>query len=40
MESLLDELAYKIGMDPVEFRKKNMKGDIEGRLRQFLWIAH
>ena len=24
MESLLDELAYKIGMDPIEFRKKNM----------------
>jgi xanthine dehydrogenase YagR molybdenum-binding subunit len=24
MESLLDELADKIGMDPVEFRKKNM----------------
>ena len=24
METLLDELAYKIGMDPVEFRKKNM----------------
>ena len=25
MESLIDELAYKIGMDPVEFRKKNLK---------------
>ena len=24
MESLIDELAYKVGMDPVEFRKKNM----------------
>jgi xanthine dehydrogenase YagR molybdenum-binding subunit len=24
MESLVDELAYKIGMDPVEFRKKNL----------------
>ncbi len=24
MESLMDELAYKIGMDPVEFRKKNL----------------
>lgn len=24
IESLLDELAYKIGMDPVAFRKKNM----------------
>ncbi len=23
MESLMDELAYKLGMDPVEFRKKN-----------------
>src|SRR5438128_463581 len=25
MESLMDELAEKIGMDPVEFRKKNLK---------------
>jgi xanthine dehydrogenase YagR molybdenum-binding subunit len=24
MESLMDELAYKIGLDPVEFRKKNV----------------
>jgi xanthine dehydrogenase YagR molybdenum-binding subunit len=24
MESLMDELAYKVGMDPVEFRKKNI----------------
>ena len=23
MESLMDELAYKLGLDPVEFRKKN-----------------
>jgi xanthine dehydrogenase YagR molybdenum-binding subunit len=25
IESLMDELAYKIGMDPLEFRKKNLK---------------
>ncbi len=24
MESLMDELAYKLGMDPVEFRKRNL----------------
>src|SRR5215210_6047188 len=24
IESLMDELAYKLGMDPVEFRKKNL----------------
>src|SRR5260370_30312511 len=27
MESLLDERAYKIGMDPVEFRKKNVRDE-------------
>ena len=27
IESLLDELAYKIGMDPAEFRKKNVRDD-------------
>jgi xanthine dehydrogenase YagR molybdenum-binding subunit len=26
IESLMDELAYKIGMDPLEFRKKNTPG--------------
>src|SRR5205085_2929734 len=31
MESLLDELAYKIGMDPVVFRKKNMRDEIYHR---------
>ncbi len=25
IESMMDELAYKIGVDPVEFRKKNLK---------------
>ncbi|HJP90371.1 MAG TPA: xanthine dehydrogenase family protein molybdopterin-binding subunit [Pyrinomonadaceae bacterium] len=27
MESLMDELAYKIKMDPVEFRKKNLRDE-------------
>ncbi len=31
MESLLDELAYKIGMDPVVFRKKNMRDEVYHR---------
>src|SRR6266446_5339216 len=28
MESLMDELAYTIGMDPVEFRKKNLRDEV------------
>jgi xanthine dehydrogenase YagR molybdenum-binding subunit len=31
MESLMDELAYKIGMDPVEFRKKNVADEFHRR---------
>jgi len=31
MESLMDELAYKIGMDPLEFRKKNATNDAHRR---------
>jgi xanthine dehydrogenase YagR molybdenum-binding subunit len=31
MESLLDELAYKIGMDPIAFRKKNMRDEVYHR---------
>jgi xanthine dehydrogenase YagR molybdenum-binding subunit len=31
MESLVDELAYKVGMDPVEFRKKNLTDKVYHR---------
>jgi xanthine dehydrogenase YagR molybdenum-binding subunit len=31
MESLMDELAYKLGIDPVEFRKKNLKDTVYHR---------
>ena len=31
MESLMDELAYKLGLDPVEFRKKNLKDAVYHR---------
>ena len=31
MESLVDELAYKVGMDPVEFRKRNLKDPVYHR---------
>jgi xanthine dehydrogenase YagR molybdenum-binding subunit len=30
-ESLIDELAYKIGMDPIEFRKKNLPANADGQ---------
>jgi len=31
MESLMDELAYKLGIDPVEFRIRNLPGGANGR---------
>jgi xanthine dehydrogenase YagR molybdenum-binding subunit len=31
MESLMDELAYKLGMDPVAFRKLNLKDEVYHR---------
>jgi xanthine dehydrogenase YagR molybdenum-binding subunit len=31
VESLMDELAYKLGIDPVEFRKKNLKDAVYHR---------
>jgi len=31
VESLMDELSYKLGMDPVEFRKKNLKDSVYHR---------
>jgi xanthine dehydrogenase YagR molybdenum-binding subunit len=31
IESLVDELAYKIKMDPVEFRKKNLRDEVYHR---------
>src|SRR5437870_10871684 len=42
MESLLDELAYKIGIDPVEFRKKNVRDEayhrqIDRAAREINW---
>jgi len=42
MESLLDELAYKLGIDPVAFRKKNMRDEVYHRqldrgAREIVW---
>src|SRR5688572_10137301 len=31
MESLLDDIAHKLGMDPLEFRKKNLKDEVYHR---------
>ena len=45
MESLVDELAYAIGMDPLEFRKKNLKDPVYARqldavAREIGWADH
>lgn len=45
MESLVDELAYAIGMDPLEFRKKNLKDPVHVRhleavAREIGWAEH
>lgn len=45
MESLVDELAYKVGIDPLTFRKKNLKDPVYHRqldavAREIGWEAH
>lgn len=45
IESLVDELAYAIGMDPLEFRKKNLKDPVYARqldavAREIGWSEH
>ncbi|MFN0009095.1 MAG: xanthine dehydrogenase family protein molybdopterin-binding subunit [Planctomycetota bacterium] len=45
IESLVDELAYAIGMDPLEFRKKNLKDKVYARqldavAREIGWADH
>jgi xanthine dehydrogenase YagR molybdenum-binding subunit len=45
MESLIDELAYKVGVDPLEFRKRNLKDPVHRRqldavAREIGWTDH
>ena len=45
MESMVDELAYKIGMDPLEFRKKNLEDPVYHRqldrvAKEIGWFDH
>ena len=45
MESLVDELAYKVGVDPLTFRKNNLKDAVYHRqldavAREIGWDAH
>lgn len=45
MESLVDELAYGVGVDPLEFRKRNLPGEVYPRqldrvAREIGWYEH
>jgi xanthine dehydrogenase YagR molybdenum-binding subunit len=45
MESMVDELAYKAGLDPLEVRKKNLKNEAYARqltrvAQEIGWAAH
>jgi len=45
MESLVDELAYKLGLDPLEFRKRNLKNptyhrQLDAVAREIGWADH
>jgi xanthine dehydrogenase YagR molybdenum-binding subunit len=45
MESIVDELSYKIGIDPLEFRKRNLKDPVHHRqldavAREIGWGDH
>ncbi|MCP3916249.1 MAG: xanthine dehydrogenase family protein molybdopterin-binding subunit [bacterium] len=45
MESMVDELSYAIGMDPVEFRKKNLSSEVYHRqldrvAKEIGWAEH
>jgi len=45
MESFVDELAYKVGIDPLEFRKRNLKDPVHHRhldavAKEIGWAEH